>query len=96
MRYIEWVLRSSYNLIISYRNMYKLFGFVFKGLYNFFVLTLPRFGIGRVNKVAGFDLFDWFIAVFEVDCFVGSLNTGACVLLWGDKKLRLGIAQGTQ
>ena len=44
-------------------DMYKLFCFVFKGLYYFFVAAFTGFRIGSINMISGSDIFDRLLPV---------------------------------
>ena len=45
------------------KDMYKLFSFVFKGLYYFFVAAFTGFRIGSINMISGSDIFDRLLPV---------------------------------
>ena len=47
------------------KDMYKLFSFVFKGLYYFFVAAFTGFRIGSINMISLFDFFNWLLSVIS-------------------------------
>ena len=62
--YPEGMYRSSFYLLAVYEDVDKYIGFLAEGAEDFLILTFARFGVGRVNIVARFDLFDRLVAVF--------------------------------
>ena len=62
--YPEGMYRGSFYLLAVYEDVDKYIGFLAEGAENLFILTFARFGVGGVNRVACFDLFNRFVAVF--------------------------------
>ena len=60
----EGMYGSCFYFLAVYEDVDKYIGFLAEGAENLFILTLARFGVGRVNIVARFDLFDRLVAVF--------------------------------
>ena len=62
--YPEGMYGSCFYFLTVYEDVDKYIGFLAEGAENLFILTFARFGVGGVNKVACFDLFNRFVAVF--------------------------------
>ena len=62
--YPEGMYGSCFYFLTVYEDVDNYIGLFTEGAKDFFILVLARFGVGRVNIVACFDLFDRLVAVF--------------------------------